>query len=113
MMQWTKPGGLLIIVVPNALSVKGLATKFTPLWFHHLFYKYIYKRTYYIFPTTMSFCVALRAMRRYFADCETVHEEYGEEILSGAFKLFYDFSIRLLRITTFGRWRPERSIQSG
>jgi SAM-dependent methyltransferase len=28
------PGGLVVLALPNALSVKGLVTKFTPFWFH-------------------------------------------------------------------------------
>lgn len=33
------PEGILIIGAPNPLSLKGLVTKFTPHWFHRLFYK--------------------------------------------------------------------------
>jgi SAM-dependent methyltransferase len=29
-----RPGGLIVLAFPNALSFKGLATKFTPFWFH-------------------------------------------------------------------------------
>ena len=29
-----KPGGLIVLALPNALSFKGLVTKFTPFWFH-------------------------------------------------------------------------------
>jgi 2-polyprenyl-3-methyl-5-hydroxy-6-metoxy-1,4-benzoquinol methylase len=28
------PGGLIVLALPNPLSVKGLMTKFTPFWFH-------------------------------------------------------------------------------
>jgi SAM-dependent methyltransferase len=37
-----KEGGIVILKLPNLISVKGLLTKFTPHWFHVLFYKYIY-----------------------------------------------------------------------
>jgi SAM-dependent methyltransferase len=30
----TKPGGLIVLVFPNPLSVKGLVTKWTPFWVH-------------------------------------------------------------------------------
>jgi SAM-dependent methyltransferase len=30
----TRPGGLIVLVFPNPLSVKGLATKWTPFWIH-------------------------------------------------------------------------------
>jgi SAM-dependent methyltransferase len=35
----TRTGGLLIIASPNVLSFKGLITKFTPYWFHLLYYR--------------------------------------------------------------------------
>lgn len=37
-----KPGGLIILKLPNVLSVKGLVTKFLPHWFHVLVYRYFY-----------------------------------------------------------------------
>jgi 2-polyprenyl-3-methyl-5-hydroxy-6-metoxy-1,4-benzoquinol methylase len=35
--------GILIMAFPNLLSLKGLITKFTPLWFHICYYKTILK----------------------------------------------------------------------
>lgn len=37
--QTVKPQGLLILGIPNLLSIKGIITKFSPFWFHELFYK--------------------------------------------------------------------------
>src|SRR5258707_3675211 len=37
-----KPGGLVILKLPNVLSLKGLVTKFLPHTFHVLAYRYIY-----------------------------------------------------------------------
>ena len=34
-------GGILILAAPNPLSFWGLITKFTPIMFHNLFYRYI------------------------------------------------------------------------
>jgi SAM-dependent methyltransferase len=34
-----KPGGILVIAVPNLYSLKGLLTKFTPFAFHEWFYR--------------------------------------------------------------------------
>lgn len=109
MLQWTKPGGLLILAVPNALSLKGLVTKYTPFWFHHLFYKLVYRRAYSIFPTTMKFCIAPRALRRFFAGHEILAEEFGEERLSRPFQYFYQIGLIVLRLLSLGRWRPELS----
>jgi len=45
-----KPGGLLILGFPNLASIKGLVTKFTPFWFHEMFYRLMrYKSRH--FPT--------------------------------------------------------------
>lgn len=39
-----KPGGLLLIKVPNRDSVKATAVRFTPYWFHRTVYKMLYGR---------------------------------------------------------------------
>lgn len=36
-----KSHGMLIIALPNVFSVKGLVTKYTPLWFHVFYYRHI------------------------------------------------------------------------
>ena len=36
-----KPGGLLILGIPNVFSFKGIVTKITPFWVHRLFYQFI------------------------------------------------------------------------
>lgn len=36
-----KTGGILILVFPNLLSLKGLVTKWTPYWFHKWFYHHM------------------------------------------------------------------------
>lgn len=41
MIESIRPGGLIVIALPNLYSLKGLATRFTPWWFHVLFYRYI------------------------------------------------------------------------
>ena len=39
MFRSVRPGGLVILGFPNLVSIKGVVTKFTPLWFHTLFYR--------------------------------------------------------------------------
>lgn len=109
MRAWTSPGGLLILAVPNVYSLKGLVTKFTPFWFHHLVYRFVYRRPYEIFPTTMKTLIAPRSLRRFFARDELVIETYGEERLSGFFQPLYRAVLGVLRVLSLGRWRPERS----
>lgn len=109
MLNWTKPSGLLIIAVPNAFSLKGLVTKYTPFWFHHFFYKFIYRREYSIFPTTMEFSIAPRALHRFFHEHQFISEEYSEERLSQPFHFFYQILLKILKVLSLGNWHPERS----
>ena len=39
-----KPGGLIILALPNLRSLKGWITKWSPHWFHVWTYKYIFRR---------------------------------------------------------------------
>lgn len=39
--EWLKPGGSIIIKVPDPKSAHGFATKLTPHWFHIFYYRYI------------------------------------------------------------------------
>lgn len=39
--RWLRPGGLLIIAVPDPGSVSGFLTRFTPHWFHIWAYRYV------------------------------------------------------------------------
>jgi SAM-dependent methyltransferase len=41
MTSWLKPGGLIIIEIPDPDSVKGIITRVTPHWFHVFYYRYI------------------------------------------------------------------------
>ncbi|MFO0947985.1 MAG: class I SAM-dependent methyltransferase [Planctomycetota bacterium] len=36
-----KEGGILVLAMPNLLSVKGIVTKLTPFWFHVFVYRYV------------------------------------------------------------------------
>lgn len=39
---WLKQDGIIVLAVPNVLSVKGLMTKYTPHWFHVWIYHTLY-----------------------------------------------------------------------
>jgi SAM-dependent methyltransferase len=41
MVEWLKPGGIIIIEIPDPNSVKGLITRLTPHWFHVLYYRFV------------------------------------------------------------------------
>lgn len=109
LLRWTRPGGLLIIAVPNLHSLKGLVTRATPFGFHHWFYQHVYRRPYAIFPTTMRPAIAPRRLRRQLAGHPIVHEEFGQEHFNPPMRFFYGLAIRALKIVTLFQWRPEDS----
>ena len=39
--KWLKPGGLLILRIPDYNSVKGFVTRITPFWFHRFYARHI------------------------------------------------------------------------
>lgn len=39
MFRSVKPDGFILLGFPNLMSFKGLVTKFTPTWFHRMFYR--------------------------------------------------------------------------
>ena len=41
--RWLKPGGILIVRVPDRNSVQGFLTRFTPHWFHVVYYRWAWK----------------------------------------------------------------------
>jgi SAM-dependent methyltransferase len=40
--RWVKPGGLIIIMIPDPYSAYGFTSRMTPHWFHVLFYRLIF-----------------------------------------------------------------------
>lgn len=59
-----KPGGLVILGFPNLASIKGMATKFTPFWFHELFYRYM-RHTSRHFPTYLRTTILPQRLLQY------------------------------------------------
>ncbi len=109
MLSWTRPGGLLVLAVPNALSLKGLVTKFTPFGFHGWFYRNIYRRPHAIFPTVMDWSITPANLRRQLAGHAIVLERFDTETLSRVFNIPYQFLVGLLRVVTLGRWKAGNS----
>ena len=44
--RWIKPGGLIILKLPDRNSVFGFLTNMTPFWFHVIYHKYILGKKY-------------------------------------------------------------------
>jgi SAM-dependent methyltransferase len=109
MLAWTRPGGLLILAVPNALSLKGLVTKWTPFGFHGWFYRHIYRRPHAIFPTVMDWSITPANLRKQLSAHEVLYEHFDSESLSPGFDPIYQGLIRVLGLMSFGRWKPGQS----
>lgn len=39
--DWLKPGGIIVLRIPDPNSVQGLITRITPHWFHVLYYRHV------------------------------------------------------------------------
>jgi SAM-dependent methyltransferase len=69
--RWLKPGGIIIIQIPDPYSVKGFVTRITPHWFHIFFYRYVAglknagKPGYAPYPTHYDAVVSRRGMREF------------------------------------------------
>ena len=83
-LYWLKPGGTLILRIPDGDSVYGFVTRMTPFWFHVLYKKYVQKMPnagkpgYDPFPVFYDDVVSRRGIHRYCAErgCK-VHDRSG------------------------------------
>ena len=72
--RWLKPGGILILVIPNRDSVWGFVTRITPFWFHVFFKKHIMREPnagkpgYAPYPTVYDKVVSRRGIHEF---CES------------------------------------------
>jgi 2-polyprenyl-3-methyl-5-hydroxy-6-metoxy-1,4-benzoquinol methylase len=83
--NWLKPGGILILRIPDRNSVRGFFTRVTPFWFHVFYNKYIVrfrdagKSGFGPYPTFYNPVVSRAGIREY---CRNNHfiikEEYGQ-----------------------------------
>src|SRR3954471_24485664 len=71
-----RPGGVIVLALPNVMSPKGLVTKFTPFWFHVAFRRYVLGRKHAgtpghgPFPTTIPWTLAPDRLLRLARSCE-------------------------------------------
>jgi SAM-dependent methyltransferase len=45
MVDWLKPGGIIVIEIPDPATVKGWVTKVTPHWFHIFYYRFVLNKS--------------------------------------------------------------------
>lgn len=69
-----KKGGLIVLAIPNVLSIKGLFTKYTPFFIHKMYYKKIMGRDIVgkegkgPFKTYLRFSLAPERLKKFFAN---------------------------------------------
>lgn len=85
--RWLRPGGLLILKIPDRDSVYGFVTRFTPHWFHILYVRYIGgwkwagKPGYGPYPTVYDAVVSRRGIHDFAAkNGLAIRQEYGHAI---------------------------------
>jgi SAM-dependent methyltransferase len=120
--QAVRPGGLVVVKVPNVLSGKGLVTKLSPHWFHVLVYKHVFgytdpgKDDRPPFRTFLRLAIAPRALRRFAARREMLVEMCGtyeadkQQMVRAKAKLtgrLWRLARGLVRIVTLGNVDPE------
>jgi SAM-dependent methyltransferase len=82
-----KPGGVIVLAVPNLMTPKGLITKYSPHWFHVAFRRYVLGRKHAgtpghgPFPTTLPWTITPERLLRLAASCNlrVVFEAYLED----------------------------------
>jgi SAM-dependent methyltransferase len=82
--NWLKPGGLLILRIPDRNSVKGFVTRVTPFWFHMLYAKCVVRLRgagttgFGPFPTFYDPIVSRTGIRQFCRNKQfIIKEEYG------------------------------------
>ena len=71
-----KPGGVIVLALPNIMSPKGLITKYTPHWFHVAWRRYVLGRKHAgtpghgPFPTTIPWTIAPERLLRLVDSCD-------------------------------------------
>lgn len=69
--QWLKPKGVLMLRIPDAETVYGFGSKYSPFWVHVFYYKYIQgnpnagKPGYATFPVFYDSVISRRGMQEY------------------------------------------------
>ena len=117
--RWLKPGGILVVRVPDRNSIQGFTTRLTPFWFHVLFYRYVEgvreagKPGFAPYPTAYDKIIASPGMHAFAQRHGLVIQD---EVLYGEFrrgnrlmKLFIGAYARIVQGASFGRVHAKAS----
>jgi SAM-dependent methyltransferase len=115
--RWLKPGGILILKIPDRNSVFGFITRITPLWFHIFYYKYIWgvrhagKLGFGPYPTVYESVISREGIHKYCQSCQfIIKAEYGQSyylLKPGVAQLLTRLFVRIISLLSFGRLRWE------
>jgi SAM-dependent methyltransferase len=111
--RWLRPGGMIIVRVPDFDSVQGLITRLPPYWFHVFYYRYIEgqrnagKPGFAPYPTVYDAVISRKGMQRFAREHGL---ELREELGHGSYKrgrppfsLLIPVFAKTVSLLTFGR----------
>ncbi len=111
--RWLKPGGLIIIRIPDPDSVQGFITRVTPHWFHIFYYRHLLKKKTAGFPghgpfrTYYDSVVSRQGLHKF---CEknnlSIAAEFGDGYLrpgEGAIRIAIGMIKQIIASLSFGK----------
>ncbi len=110
MLGWLRPGGLLILKIPDRHSVKGFFTRMTPHWFHIAYYRY-YRRNpnagrpgYVPYPTPFGRIVSREGLHRFARERGSIIvDEFGRSTLVDDAGWMFQSALKLGHLLSLGR----------
>ena len=108
-----KPGGIVVLGFPNLASIKGVVTKFTPFWFHTLYYRLMHYKSRH-FPTYLRAAILPHRLIRFAQDngfslafCKLAEGGVAKKLRSRSGFADVAFSAMNLaaRLVSLGRWQ--------
>jgi 2-polyprenyl-3-methyl-5-hydroxy-6-metoxy-1,4-benzoquinol methylase len=107
LLTWTKPGGLIIISVPNAVSLKGMITKLSPYAFHKWVYRDVYQYDHKPFRTYMRRCIAPKHLCAFFKGHRIEYTGFEDHLFKRSYlNTIYRSITTLIRVLSLGRYDP-------
>ena len=98
--RWLKPGGLILLKLPDRNSVFGFITNLTPFWFHVVYHKYVLARRHAgepgfgPYPTYYDHVVSREGIREF---CKAHQLSVREERGLGTYVIANNLRARLIR----------------
>jgi hypothetical protein len=115
--RWLKPGGLIILRIPDRDSVHGFVTRRTPFWLHVLYHRLVWgqknagKPGYEPYPTVDDRVISRRGIREFAHGHDlTIREELGHGSYSNGpllFRTAIPIIAKMMSLVTSGRLHSE------